>query len=195
MICRLLRLADCDRRSGFSPGLEDGNSIALCFVFDKRRSARYNQKQENRSESEATMDENMTSCCFTGHRPEKLPWGADERDPRCVKLKEELACHLEGLYLAGIRRFICGMARGGASPLRSSAGRERRGDLCRTLLCARLYAAAQSVHGRLLRCAARCVQRHRRRDDEHDPLCAAKRLAGHHDRDIGRLPRAPGRPC
>ena len=58
------------------------------------------------------MDENMTSCCFTGHRPEKLPWGADERDPRCVKLKEELACHLEGLYLAGIRRFICGMARG-----------------------------------------------------------------------------------
>ena len=58
------------------------------------------------------MDKKSVSCCFTGHRPEKLPWGADERDSRCIKLKEELACHLEGLYLAGFRHFICGMARG-----------------------------------------------------------------------------------
>ena len=58
------------------------------------------------------MDENIKNCCFTGHRPEKLPWGADECDPRCIKLKEELACHLEGLYLAGCRHFLCGMARG-----------------------------------------------------------------------------------
>ena len=41
------------------------------------------------------MDEKLTICCFTGHRPEKLPWGTDESDPRCVKLKEELSCHLE----------------------------------------------------------------------------------------------------
>ena len=58
------------------------------------------------------MERKDISCCFTGHRPEKLPWGCDERDERCVKLKEELACHLEGLYLAGLRHFICGMARG-----------------------------------------------------------------------------------
>ncbi len=58
------------------------------------------------------MDEKMKTCCFSGHRPEKLPWGANERDPRCVRLKEELDCHLEGLYLAGVRHFICGMARG-----------------------------------------------------------------------------------
>ncbi len=58
------------------------------------------------------MDEMKLVCCFTGHRPEKLPWGADEQDSRCVQLKEELACHLEGLYLAGVRHFICGMARG-----------------------------------------------------------------------------------
>ena len=58
------------------------------------------------------MDENLTTCSFTGHRPEMLPWGANESDPRCIKLKEELACHLEGLYLAGCRHFICGMARG-----------------------------------------------------------------------------------
>ncbi len=58
------------------------------------------------------MENKAPVCCFTGHRPEKLPWGADERDERCIKLKQELACHLEGLYLAGCRRFLCGMARG-----------------------------------------------------------------------------------
>ena len=58
------------------------------------------------------MNEPMHSCCFTGHRPEKLPWGDNENDARCRKLKEELACHVEGVYLAGCRHFICGMARG-----------------------------------------------------------------------------------
>lgn len=58
------------------------------------------------------MEEERLVCCFTGHRPEKLPWGGDEADPRCVKLKEELRCTLEGAYLAGCRHFICGMARG-----------------------------------------------------------------------------------
>lgn len=58
------------------------------------------------------MEEWTQSCCFTGHRPEKLPWGYDEQDPRCLKLKEELACHVEGVYLALCRHFICGMARG-----------------------------------------------------------------------------------
>lgn len=52
------------------------------------------------------------SCCFTGHRPEKLPWGSNETDARCEKLKDELRCHVEGVYLAGCTHFICGMARG-----------------------------------------------------------------------------------
>ena len=58
------------------------------------------------------MDPSLSACCFTGHRPEKLPWGADELDARCVRLKEELFCHVEGVYLAGCTHFICGMARG-----------------------------------------------------------------------------------
>ena len=58
------------------------------------------------------MERKDISCCFTGHRPEKLPWGDDERDERCLRLKEELACHIEGIYLAGCRHFLCGMARG-----------------------------------------------------------------------------------
>lgn len=52
------------------------------------------------------------SCSFTGHRPTKLPWGANEKDPRCLALKEELYCSLQGIYEAGYRHFICGMAIG-----------------------------------------------------------------------------------
>ena len=52
------------------------------------------------------------TCCFTGHRPDKLPWGTDENDPRCLELKEKLMRALEQAYIAGYRHFICGMARG-----------------------------------------------------------------------------------
>ncbi|MBQ3211092.1 MAG: DUF1273 family protein [Oscillospiraceae bacterium] len=52
------------------------------------------------------------SCSFTGHRPTKLPWGANENDSRCLALKMELAARLEGIYEAGYRHFICGMAIG-----------------------------------------------------------------------------------
>ncbi len=53
-----------------------------------------------------------TTCCFTGHRPSRLPWGNRERDPRCVALKAELARRVEALYHRGYRHFICGMALG-----------------------------------------------------------------------------------
>ena len=56
--------------------------------------------------------ERETTCCFTGHRPDKLPWRDDEWDPRCVALKERLAAALEDAYNKGMRHFICGMARG-----------------------------------------------------------------------------------
>lgn len=52
------------------------------------------------------------TCCFTGHRPDKLPWGTDERDPRCLSLKRSMEREIEGLYLRGYRHFISGMARG-----------------------------------------------------------------------------------
>lgn len=52
------------------------------------------------------------TCCFTGHRPEKLPWGGDESDPRCAELKKRLRDAVEAAYEAGKRHFICGMARG-----------------------------------------------------------------------------------
>ena len=52
-------------------------------------------------------------CCFTGHRPDKLPWGTDEYDPRCLRVKAEIAVALEQAYAEGYRHFISGMARGG----------------------------------------------------------------------------------
>ena len=52
------------------------------------------------------------TCCFTGHRPSKLPWKTNERDFRCVKLKNTLYEIAECVYLSGVRHFICGMAEG-----------------------------------------------------------------------------------
>lgn len=53
-----------------------------------------------------------TTCCFTGHRPSKLPWGENEADPRCLALKEAIRLEVEKAYNRGYRHFICGMARG-----------------------------------------------------------------------------------
>lgn len=58
------------------------------------------------------MDKRSLTCCFTGHRPNKLPWGTDETDPRCLALKAELAARLQGIYEAGFRYYLCGMAIG-----------------------------------------------------------------------------------
>ncbi len=58
------------------------------------------------------MGDRAHSCCFTGHRPMKLPWGMNERDPRCMALKLELAARLEAIYALGYRHFLCGMAIG-----------------------------------------------------------------------------------
>ncbi len=52
------------------------------------------------------------SCAFTGHRPEGLPWGEAEEDPRCLALKARLDKTLEAAYDVGYRHFLCGMAKG-----------------------------------------------------------------------------------
>ena len=58
------------------------------------------------------MEPRSVTCCFTGHRTGKLPWGLDEADPRCLALKLELAARLEGIRESGFRHFLCGMAAG-----------------------------------------------------------------------------------
>ena len=54
----------------------------------------------------------QSACCFTGHRPDKLPWGDWEKAPACQDLKRRLNQAVESAYADGCRHFICGMARG-----------------------------------------------------------------------------------
>lgn len=54
----------------------------------------------------------MKSCCFTGHRPTKLPWGYDEENAACAKLKDELSLWITKLIEFGVNRFYTGMAMG-----------------------------------------------------------------------------------
>ena len=56
--------------------------------------------------------EREITCCFTGHRPDKLPWGDWENAPACQDLKRRLNQAVESAYAHGYRHFICGMARG-----------------------------------------------------------------------------------
>lgn len=58
------------------------------------------------------MKGRQSSCCFTGHRPGKLPWGTNETDIRCIRLKKRIADAVEAAYEGGYRHFICGMAMG-----------------------------------------------------------------------------------
>lgn len=58
------------------------------------------------------MGEFGKSCCFSGHRPKKLPWVYDEADLRCIEFKEKLYAVICAVYESGITHFICGMALG-----------------------------------------------------------------------------------
>lgn len=51
-------------------------------------------------------------CAFTGHRPEKLPWGTQENDPLCRALQAKLQWAIADLEESGYNTFLCGMARG-----------------------------------------------------------------------------------
>ena len=52
-------------------------------------------------------------CAFTGHRPQNLPFGFNENDARCDRLKELLRFSIEKLITdKGVTTFISGMAIG-----------------------------------------------------------------------------------
>ena len=58
------------------------------------------------------MRARQESCCFTGHRPGKLPWKYNEADARCLALKRRMMDAVEAAYEEGYRHFLCGMAMG-----------------------------------------------------------------------------------
>lgn len=55
---------------------------------------------------------NSSTCCFTGHRPQSLPWGFNEQDERCLKMKEQLKMEIIKAIENGYTTFISGMALG-----------------------------------------------------------------------------------
>lgn len=69
------------------------------------------RKTVGAEEGESALDKAKT-CCFTGHRPNKMPWGDNEEDARCVALKKQIDAALRKSYENGKRHFICGMALG-----------------------------------------------------------------------------------
>ena len=53
------------------------------------------------------------TCCFTGHRPQSLPFGFNENDARCAALKKALREQI--IHLSekeNVTHFISGMAIG-----------------------------------------------------------------------------------
>ena len=51
-------------------------------------------------------------CAFTGHRPQKLPFGFDEEDARCLAFKRRLHAALARLLREGYTHFLSGGALG-----------------------------------------------------------------------------------
>ena len=54
----------------------------------------------------------MKACCFSGHRPERFPWGENEEDGRCVELKTRLKKEIQKAVWDGFTHFIAGGAFG-----------------------------------------------------------------------------------
>lgn len=51
-------------------------------------------------------------CAFTGYRPQKMVFGFNESDPRCIEFKARLRTTIEDLIGKGYAHFISGGAMG-----------------------------------------------------------------------------------
>ena len=60
------------------------------------------------------INEEMSAyiACFTGHRPQKLPWGFNENDERCIDMRNRTKKEIENAIKRGYHTFLCGMALG-----------------------------------------------------------------------------------
>ena len=54
----------------------------------------------------------VSSCAFTGHRPDRFCFKYDEDDERCVKLKALMQEQIGDLIVGGVNEFFTGMALG-----------------------------------------------------------------------------------
>lgn len=58
------------------------------------------------------MHTSLLRCAFTGYRPQKMPFGFDESDPRCVDFRRRLRTALVDLIGEGYAHFLSGGALG-----------------------------------------------------------------------------------
>ena len=59
------------------------------------------------------MGEREKTVCFTGHRPQMLPFGFNEQNPKCIKMKQKIKTKIcELIENEGVTNFISGMAIG-----------------------------------------------------------------------------------
>lgn len=57
-------------------------------------------------------DRRVLRCAFTGYRPQKMPFGFNEMDPRCIDFKERIRNTIKMLIWEGYSHFLSGGARG-----------------------------------------------------------------------------------
>lgn len=73
----------------------------------------YNRNEKlKRSPKPRTQASSIKTVAFTGHRPEKLPWGSDEASSDALLYKFRLREALEYLIGKGYVNFMSGAARG-----------------------------------------------------------------------------------
>lgn len=78
-------------------------------MLDKMKNSLEEAKREI---GEIINNLNSTTACFTGHRSQKLPWGFNENDARCLTMKAALRLEIIKAIDRGYKTFISGMAIG-----------------------------------------------------------------------------------
>ena len=66
------------------------------------------------------MENRPKTCCFTGHRPERLPWLSNPADVKYLSLRRALWDRIQACCDQGYTRFLTGM---GSVRSRSSLSR------------------------------------------------------------------------
>lgn len=91
----------------------DGNQQALDNFMEKQELNRYLvDVAEGLTAALKEEGKDDLVCCFTGHRPKKVPWLADDDDCRTKRLRDTLKALVDGLSLHGVKRYIAGNADG-----------------------------------------------------------------------------------
>ena len=80
------------------------------------------------------------TCCFTGHRPSKLPWGYNEQGIKFLLFKIRLRKTIAQAIKSGYKYFISGMALGS------------------DIICAEIILELKKKHSNIeLECAIPCI--------------------------------------